>query len=514
MKHFVFLLLLLLTFQRGHSQTPSITIPEPKSVKQLKEVDAQLSNPLSTNLITGAAYNRLVYQNQVAIGGSGIKEGRTIGANVTVDDKGGALNISTRPFKRKNDTKPPRIALQATVKGTAEEGLVSLFSGRDYQKTLGVGGGGLFFMPVPWAGFVYKERAKKDLQWKYRKMRAEEKVRWKDSYRPVMRPTWKDSSKAAVALFLSRWDSLQAKSWASKYYDDKLDAPDIDDAKNQAFMARYLDAEHAVQTLLPKDWDTEYPKAVDEKSWLEAFRNGVSTNSAKTKIFNDSLGVWWNREAETMRTASVKRYDSLQDSVKWEGLQFNWFSVSGLANTVSQPLFDSQAGSKGFVGSVRDNYWSGQIAYNWLRVGKKTNLYFTGGVTAAKQRVFKPADLKTYETISWQHTGTDSVRVVEQSKLYPLDPGQELVSSLQVGGTVYFHGATKFGLEALYAHEWGGPAKRNFTFGVFVPVKAADASVILMPLVRWDNRGEPHEWTVGISLTTSIPAFVKPKADK
>jgi hypothetical protein len=86
MKHFSILLLLLLTIQRGQSQTLLTAISEPKSIKELREIDAQLSNPLSRSLITGKAYNRLVYQNQVAIGGSGIKEGRTIGANATVDD--------------------------------------------------------------------------------------------------------------------------------------------------------------------------------------------------------------------------------------------------------------------------------------------------------------------------------------------------------------------------------------------------------------------------------------------
>ena len=499
--------------QRGHAQTPSTGSPtEPKSVKQLREVDSQLSNPLSSALVTGAAYNRLVYNNQIAIGGSGIKEGKIIGANATVDDKGGTLNVSSRPFKRTKEARPPRIALQGTVKATGEDGLVTLFSGRDYQKTLGVGGGGLFFMPVPLARFVYKERTKKDLQWEYRKMRAKEKTAWKDSYYPEMRAVWVDSCKEAISIFVSRWDMLQAKGWANRYYDNALDDTDIDDVQNQVFMAQYLDAEHAVMGFLPKKWDTKYPKAKDEKPWRDAFRD--TSDPKKVKIPDDSLKVWWKREAEKMRTASVKRYDALQDSAHWASLHFNWFSVNGLFNVVRQPLFDALAGPKNFAGTVRDDYWSGQLAYNWLRVGAKTNFYVTGGITAAKQRVFKPGDMKTYETISWQRTGMDSVRVVTQTKLYPLDPGQQLVSSLQVGGTAYFHGAATFGLEALYAHEWGGPAKRNFTFGVFVPVKAADASVILMPLVRWDNRGEPHEWTVGISLTTSIPAFLKPKSGK
>ena len=515
MKHLS--ILLLLTLQRGHSQTPSAPAPapkpEPKSIKQLREVDAQLGNSLSESLVTGAAYNRLVYNNQVAIGGSGIKEGKIIGANATVDDKGATLNISTSPFKRKDESKPPRIALVGTVKGTAEEGVVSLFSGRDYQKTLGFGGSGLFFMPVPWAGFAYNERTKKDLQQAYRKMRAKEKTAWKDSYEPKMRPTWKDSSKAAFVLFLSRWNSLQDKSWASNYYANDMDTSVINNAQNQAFMADYLSAEHAVLPLLPKKWDTKYETAELEKEWLASFQDGKGL--VNDKILDDSVKVWWDREAERMRTASVKRYDSLQDSARWEGLQFHWLSVGGLFNTVSQPVFNAQAGSAGFAGKVRDDYWSGQIGYNWLRVGKKTNLFLTGGVSAAKQRTFKPTDLKTYETVSWQRIGTDSVRVVEQKKLYPVDPGQKLVTSLQVGGTVFFHGTTtKFGLEARYAHELSGPEKRNFTFGAFFPVQAAGASVILMPLVRWENQGEPEEWTVGVSLTTSIPTFVKPKDAK
>ena len=512
-----FFLLFLALLQVRVSKAQSV-------VERLHEADSVLYNPFSIRLVSDTAYNRLIYRNIIDIGGLNVKQGRALGSSLTVDDKGGTLNVGFRPIKRTDAHKVPRIALQGTIKATADDGLITLFSGGEYQKTLGVGGGGLFFLPkgpeslLRKAPSTYRERTKKELQWQYWQLRKQDTSAWHHAYHPQMRPTWRDSSKRAICEFVRLWNELQKKPWAQSYYNgDFLRYPLpawAQSKRNQAFMLDYLSAEHAVLVFLPAEWDGW--GTLNESKWVKA--NFPDITACQTGDFSKATNlltqVWQTKVARKLQVASLARIDVLQDSVGWTSLHFSWLSVSGLWNTVQQPIFNATAGAAGFADKVRDNYWSGQLGYNWLRVGQISNWYWNIGLTGEYRRVFDPNKLQTYEKVSWQHTGKDSVLVVDQTKLYPQDPGQKLTLGLLLGGTYYHHGLVTWGVEANFNRKWMNTQQSIFTLGVFTPVKAGDASILLMPLVRWDNQGIPHHWTVGVSLTTSIPGFVKTKSSQ
>ena len=507
MNHFFSLLLLLAVLQARISNAQT-------AADSLKSSDSLFSNPFSRNLVTPTAYNRLLYRNVVAIGGLNIKQGHAAGTSFTVDDKGGALTIGIVPFPA-----APHVALQGIVRATADNGLVTLFSGGEYQKTLGIGGGGLFFLPYSGTS-NYRERTKKNLQWQYQQLRDKDSAAWHHRYQPRMPVTWQNSSNQAICTFVGLWHELQRKTWAKSYYKGDFLHNDTlkwaHDPKAQAFMVRYLKAEHDVLLFLPEDWDTKYPTGQVEGTWLDAKFPDVAAckKGDYTKVASLLRTTWQQQVATQMQRASLMRIDSLQDATRWESFFFHWFSVNVLYNTVQESVFNAAAGKSGFAEPVRDNYWTAQVAYNWLRVGQRNNWYWTAGLSAEHRRNFDPTTLQTYEIISQQHTGIDSVRVVDQKQLYPSDPGQQFALSWLAGLTYYHHAVVNWGISANYSQKEIHSHQSVVTLGVFTPVQAGDASILLMPLVRWDNQGTPHRWTVGISLTTSIPAFARSKAGK
>jgi hypothetical protein len=500
------------------------------AVDSLKAADATLGNPFSPDLVTSRAYNRLLYRNIVAIGGFNIKQGSAAGTSITVDDKGGTLNVGWVPFLKTD--KPPRVALQGIVKATAEKGFVTLFSGEEYQKTLGFGAGVLYFFPTT-SG--YKERAKKDLQWQYWQQRRKDSIEWKSLYRPLMTPKWRKDNSKILQQYVLRWLDLNKREWSAEYYDgDFLEKklPWAENPDNQQIMKLYLRAEHAIRGFLPDKWDDDYPTAEDEKDLIVQLvaRDGIleaidftkartsadSIRLARVKIdtvrINTFLTTNWQTKASTklLRTR-LKRVDAIQDSTNWENLYFNWVSINGLFNTVQQPLYKADGGATGFADKLRDNYWTGQLNYNWLRLGKKTNWYLTAGASAEKRRQFDPTTLQTYQVVSTL-AGNGAVQVVNEKQLYPNYMDQQFAMSGLAGATYYHHGRQEWGISTNFSQKMFSSHQTMIALGIFTPIKAGEANILLMPLVRWDSQGTPHRWTIGVNLTTTLPSFVKPKA--
>jgi hypothetical protein len=216
-------------------------------------LDELINNPFVDDLVTYRALDKIVYQDQRAIGGSAIKEGKVIGSSATVDEKGVTLTIGSNILKK-------RYAIQTILKGSSEEGFVDVFSSGKYQRTLGFGGTGLLFLPN--LSNRYTERTRKDLHHQLRQLRREDSTKWDGLYIPSEHYQWEIKYTPIAAAFVAKWDAFQA--WLSlgttdrnaRFYVDSLTSAEEAELAGQATYIAYLKAETAISILLPKDWDT------------------------------------------------------------------------------------------------------------------------------------------------------------------------------------------------------------------------------------------------------------------
>jgi len=506
-------------------QKPLLTLKD-----SLRRADATLRNPFSPNLISPDAYQRMVFQDLITIGGLNIKQGQTMGVSLTVDDKGGAFTFSRAhevrteqgqggnyPFSPA-DPKASAWALQGLAKVAATNGLVTLFSGSEYQKTLGAGLGGLFFLPVR---AIYQEGTKKKLQAQYEKQRQRDSAAWKNLYEPQMPDKWCESSRAAISHYLAMWRLLQDKSWAKDYYNATFLGNNppayARDSANIQFMRKYWQAEGAVRMFLPAAWDSvssSYQDADGEGKWLNRHFLNLTACSKKdpTKVAPTRIdSIWQQKVAAPMQRNTLKLADSLQKQVQWQRLRYHWFNVNALVNTEALAFLKPGATASDFVDKQRYYFGTIQLNYNWLVVGQQRNGYFTLGISADNRRQVDPTQLQTYQRISRQNTGIDSVRVVDQQQVYAKDPGQQLAPALQAGLTVYWHSKVQVGVSVNGNQKLYNSHQSQVTAGIFTPLKAGETTVMVMPQVRWDSQGVPNRWTVGISLSAAIPAYVTKK---
>jgi hypothetical protein len=468
------------------------TSTETDPVARLAELEETMNNPFTQNLVPPRIANKIIYQNQVTIGGVAIQQGRILGANATSDDKGLAVNVGFPPI----GTGRGRTVFQLNGLATSEDGFVSVFSGGKYQRTLGGGASALIFLGG--GPRVYTERVKKDLQWKYQQMRQADITAW-GGRTPIAGKKWRDQYDTTAKAFIEAWQGLQTHNsldWARRYYLNQLCDIERKNLTDQTYFRSYLALERQAGYLLAHDWDELDQN--EERDWL---RDSLTTANAGYAIHRD-------RVARRTLAKSIRGYDSLLVAAPWVRQDYFWLNVGIIGNTMQKPVFDPTASAANMKADRRDNFVIAQIGLNYLLVGQKNNFYFSGSIGISNRRAYDPANLKTYQATR-QRLGNDSIRVVDQQQLYPTEPGKEAIFGYLAQATWYHHKAVKYGIEISAGKNLTTlTPKFNATVGFFFPVQTGETTLLLMPLVRWI---EPGPVALGVSLTASIPAFVKGK---
>ena len=532
------------------SAQPSPPPPDTTGFGELRALDRMLTHPLSPDLIRPRNYAAILYKEQVKLSGLAVQQGKTLGTNASIDDKGGTLNLGT-PAARLAWLGNARVALQATLKGTAEDGFVKLFSDEKYQKTLSYGGTIIGFGN----GFSsYRERVKKNLHYQLRKLRQQDIEKWHDSLNPDSARHWRKIYAPVIAVFVLRWSIwqkwLQHDNRADKFYEQNGElGADRDDPNGRMLYLAYLDAEQQALPILDPNWDewhqadeaafvrklnadtalvTTYVRQLDVLASPEKLKAEMSAKEPQTAaalvakadqlgekseygdILNSSRIIANGKE----RLARLKLYDSLEQHVAWVGKLRAWGSFTVLHSVVKQPIFAAANKSSTYADVLTDEYWQQQVALNILREGDYVNVTASAGVGLNNMLVFNKKDLTTYQTSSWQHTDADSVLVVTQKQLYRTSPSRVRYLSWQLQAALTFNKLFQgAGLTAtasgLGSREDNAPGQHTYTLGVFVPVQAQKTTLLVIPQVRWKSTDEPNPWTFGFSITASIPGFVK-----
>lgn len=460
-----------------------------------------MHNPFANNLLPDRTFNKVVYKDQVQIGGTAIQQGKVVGTSATVEEKGVTVNVSSNVINR-------WLVVQGTLKGTSEEGFVDVFSSHEYQRTLGAGGTILLFTPYIRAG--YAERTKKNLQETISRLRKQETKTWVDPYIPIDYGKWTKKYSTAADDFIRAWINLQG--WLAKqpdradrfYTGELIKREPLDTIGGLRIYRQYVAAEHALAPLLT-GWD-DYNDQETETSWI----TDTLTRRGFPSPFAALLLRSWQDSCEQVRQARLLRYDSLMMAAPFGYRRLLWGSLTGLYNSVKQPILDSTANQTAYASSVHDPYYTFQAALNFIHIGTRT-FYASLGLGINNMRVFKKEDLVTYQTTSWQHTGSDSVQVIKQNQLYPKLPDKIVYRTWQTQVVVAWPQLAGLGLEVTGRGQYGAhqPDRYAATLGIFFPLKAADTTLLFMPQAKWASESAPTRWTFGFNLTASIPGFVK-----
>jgi hypothetical protein len=520
-----------------------------ETLDKYDSLDRMLRRPLVNQIITDDAYEAMLYKKQVALTGLAVPTGKTLGVNLTTDDKSVAANagiMDIRPlgFLRADNSKSSYKNLNVTpiisFRSTSEKGFVAVFSNNRLQ-TINSFGGSLLFFGSGYSSF--NERTKKDLHWRLNKLRAEDREKWSDNKTPYNQDKWQKEKYRqladTVARFVLHWRNFQrwlgpaygSTSRANRYYEQNgdLTSEELNGSEGESLASLYLMAEHDALPLLGDDWDElnrpqegqiihefapSRPKPATTTTDSIPFKQQVkqlADSLRQNPYFIQKVGELRLATNEAMLEKRLKLYDSLQQNVSWARKIRFWATTAASYNSVKQPLFEAGAKAKTYATEYIDRYWQMQAAGNFLVEGERLNLFLSGGGGLNNALVFKSANLVTYQTSAQQVLGLDTITTVSQKQLYPTRPESRRLWQAQAQLTLTYR--KNVGVTASYEGQFNANIHglHTLTMGVFVPVKVGSTTLLVLPLARARTLDLPYRWSYGVSVTASIPGFSNDK---
>lgn len=526
------------------STTAYAQAPDTTGIKDLEELDAMIRDPYPEDIITSRAFDKSIYQDQQAMGGSTIKEGKVVGFNATVDDKSLTINGGTNILYRGNTG----FVFQGTLKGQSEESFVTVFSGGNYGKTLGAGGAVLIFLPTNSSFYYTSDR--KQLHGQLRQLRTMQEGQefpafrmakpatnggnWAGATSPYRKSEWTATHRTVLAtLARTHRELVAAESVVEAAYRRRIGKAPADpltttqqkdlntalegDATVRTKEAAYQAAELEAASLLPteqkrksKPAEPQWPylDQAARTAWLEQYvaPNGTIKDDAATHQW---LTGQWQKASEVARQKRLKVYDSLQVAAPSSYRFRQWISLNGLSNVATQSVFAPTRSQDDYTREFHDYYFDGLAAYNGLWIRPWIKHYVSGGIGLNSMRLFEKKNRRTYVVSTSDYTGLDSVRVIKQSELYPTIPGENTFLVVQAQYSAYFT-TLRFGVDLTGKSQYasGKDWRHRFTLGVFAPIQAGETTLLFMPQLRWATADEPHPFSFGFNLSASIPGFV------
>ena len=497
------------------------------AAQTLQELDTLLQQPLRNQIITSSAYAGVLYQKQVALTGLAVQQGKALGTNVTLGDKTVGLNVGLANLKLQS---LPNVALIANGRFAIDQGFVKLFSEDNLRVTASFGGTVQLFGH----GYsVFSERTKKDLQWQLRDLRHKDKLRWGDSLVPYNPADWHNKHLAIMVNFIEKWSLFQnwlakgadqdpAADRANRFYkqNGKFNSIELNSIEGERLYLNYLDAEHAARPLLTKEWDDWDQASERAYIWqqldsqpLPAMprRNALEAMLLASPQFARTLALASRLANQQALRKRAFFYDSLQQRVSWARKWRSWATIQGLHTSAEQPVFDAANRAGTYAGTASDKYWQFQAAYNGLLEGQTVNISGSLGGGTSNGLVFRKADLRTYQTSTWQHNGTDSALVVTQKSLYASTPTRLRYWNLQTQFTATLSkGLPGFGFtstyEVLLARDTH--AVHNLTLGLILPLRTTESTLLFIPQARARGGDLPDRWSFGFTVTATVPSFL------
>ncbi|WP_439697456.1 hypothetical protein ACFGVS_03375 [Mucilaginibacter sp. AW1-7] len=452
--------------------------------KHLKEVKALIADPKSQpensksgKLVAGYAFNDTLQRFFNSVSGTVIKSGVVQSASAVLDDKSLTVNY-TIPFK-----KAPWLTIQPTITGSSSKGVIDLFTGDKFAKTLT---GGINFNKFI-KGTGYYPKSKK-INFLYHLKKGEK------DYGPVLYKYRKEKSLAVDALI--------------KFCDDSDNALVFSEPKlTDSTYADYFNKRAQLHLLLVELKDF-FPEKMD------------TTDMAQVKLFANDFKVSGHKNAlldYKQDVKAVKFLDSLQTSAPFSHFRYIWFTLSPKLNQKDYPIYDPGNVAKDYTKTESDFYFSVTGSLNWLWSWKKFKVLVYPGLTLSNARVYDPADSIGLSIQKNYIPGDDNVKSVKSTGFYPVVADRQWVKSITLPVMLYW---TKgMGIDAAAGLKLqSGANDFNARLGFFFNIPTTKGeSITLEPLIKYDNDKSKvydrnfDKFTMGFSVSFAVPAYLTGK---
>jgi len=443
------------------------------------EIDTLLTKK-DKKIFTPTALNKSIYSKINVISGVNLKEGKVVSRSASIDDKSLTVNYAIKCGDR--------FFVQPSVSGTSEDGFLSVFSTRKYQKTLS---GGVSFQLFSGHNSIFYDGSN-DAEQLHTQMRVKkvfydsiEKMQNYRRYKELV-----DSFKAIYENALTRKVLTEIDNHVSLSY--PIDTLQLV-YKNKNLLDSIVDQLIKYKILNEKFRGETYEELYDEITYREVkkIENAVEQGYL---IYQDSLQL--NSKVGT--------------SVKWLSSRFNY-------NNDPQNVLTNKEGTS--PSKFYNEYVTATLAGNRLRIYRNDNKwYLTIGASYSSIRDFDPKNQKISNFVSTDTLGRAPVQNIDSTITYYTSvPARANKLSLDISSAIFF-GKSNFGLEFGMSAGTNDPSNNNVNgrIGVYIPFGSDDNLVFVEPLIKFDrlfssgkNDFLKDNLGIGFNLSVSLPAFLK-----
>ncbi|WP_121811681.1 hypothetical protein [Mucilaginibacter kameinonensis] len=464
-------LLTLLTFFAVQFAFAQNTVKEDPVVNDhYKQVKAFIANPKGTDkLITGYKFNDSLQNFLRQVSGVVLKGGQIQSISAIADDKSLTVNYAL-PIKLK------WLSVQVSGTGTADKGIVNVFTGDKFGKTLT---GGFNFNWFIWGSAKYP--TKKREPFKY---------------------------------FLSDADDILQTSLDKADGDYKTAIADLVKFKTTDYPTyftvtpstaaeykQHFTAAHALHLLLEKT-KAFFPTDLD------------TTDQAKVGAFIDELNTNQKTLIPYVRKVSeLKVLDSLQTAAPFSVYRFTWVSFAPKLNQTDYPIYDPNNAAASYTKTQSDYFFSATLSANRLWSYKKFKWMVYPGITVSNARVFDPADSLTVTIPQPLPAGVSNVQSIKSTGFY-----KEFVNPQWNWGVnlpFMFYWTKGYGIDIGTGLKFNhGTTDFNAHAGFFFSISAAKEAITIEPIIRYDDdKKQTYErnrdkFSFGLSLSLALPTFM------
>jgi hypothetical protein len=476
--------MLFATTAKGQNSTVKI---DPTVATQVKSINdfidlpvpaSPILNGYSTSLISNKAFNDTLHRFFNSVSGQVLKAGQVQSTSAILDDKSLTLNYSI-PFK-----KIKWFSIQPTATGTSTNGIINVFTGNKFGRTLTFGSNFNFF--IHGSGNYYSEDQNRFLY--YLKDARTQNFQKISDYR---------TKKATAVAALITFDT---------------------DPANRALLAN--------KTLLPGNYANYYNSRRQLHAFLddvkEFFPVGLDTaDMIKVQDFVDDLNQARHQKdlLDYVRDEkSLTLLDSLQNSAPFTHFNFLWLTLSPKLNQKNYPIYDAGNVADTYTRTESDYYFSVATSVNYLKSWKKFKLLLYPGIAVQNARIFNQEDSISLNIESPFINGGDSLKKVKSTGFYPSVAARKWAYTFTFPIMLYW--TSGWGIDAGIGYKIQ-PAANDFNthLGVFFSIPAAGGgdNITLEPLIKYDSDKSMtyaknfDKFTFGFSVSFALPTYLSGK---
>jgi len=461
----LFALLFIVDSCLAQSHTVKIDPIVQKNIDQVKDV---YNNVKPKNLVADYSFRDTLQKFQGQASGIVIKNGQVQNISTVLDDKSLTFNYAFRCLNP--------VLFQPTITGTSSKGVIDLFTGNKFARTISLGANITISLPSH-ARFWPDDRehfrlALKDTDERYL---SDGSVKYQTLINKII-----DKLKVFVKLhgdFFKEYDVIR---------DYKL----------------HFESERELKLLLSQLKDY-YPENLDlsDENEVKAFIEDLIKNSNNLITYVDSK-------------RRLAKLDSVQTNAPWTHFTFQWLTISPKINQKDSPIYDPTAAGSLFTKTDNDYYPSLAMSYNILWSFEKSKVLIYPGFAIQNNRVYVSSDSLSVNIQHPLNAGVDSVQIIKSTGFFAKRADRKLAFTVNL--PIMYSWSPGIGIDAGTAYKIQSQANDfSVHLGFFFSVPTKDGQTItLEPLFKYDNdKSQTYahnfdKFSFGINLSFALPGYI------